>query len=157
MDDRFERIEGLWLRKKVRGILVDEQGRFLLIQPHKYERDRWTFVGGGIESGESPEGAMVREMAEEVGVRDWVSMTRASHRPWYRFSSERKSRSAGHDGQIASLFWVVIPSSVRVVLQADEIRAHRWARRDEVEGLLRERQHRNFLVVEAEVRGRPAA
>jgi 8-oxo-dGTP diphosphatase len=48
------------------AIIVDA-GRVLMIRRREREgRLRWAFPGGGIEAGESPEQAAVRETAEEV-------------------------------------------------------------------------------------------
>ena len=54
----------------VAGILRDGQGRVLLTQrpPGKHLAGLWEFPGGKCEPGESPEGALRRELAEEIGV-----------------------------------------------------------------------------------------
>ncbi|MDE2312362.1 MAG: NUDIX hydrolase [Patescibacteria group bacterium] len=53
------------------AVIRDEQGRILLAkrhEPHKPEiHGRWELVGGGIEFGETPEQALVREVKEETG------------------------------------------------------------------------------------------
>ena len=41
---------------------------------HRTDRDAWNLPGGGVERGESPWAAAVREVAEEVGVT--VSLSR---------------------------------------------------------------------------------
>lgn len=54
------------------ALIKDEQGRILLAKRHEPTvpeiHGRWEFVGGGIEFGESPEEAIVREVKEESGL-----------------------------------------------------------------------------------------
>lgn len=50
--------------------LVDADGRVLLAQrpAGKQHGGLWEFPGGKVEPGEAPESALVREVAEELGV-----------------------------------------------------------------------------------------
>ncbi|MEM5492790.1 (deoxy)nucleoside triphosphate pyrophosphohydrolase [Hoeflea sp. AS16] len=50
--------------------LVDADGRVLLTQrpEGKQLAGLWEFPGGKVEAGESPEAALIRELAEEIGV-----------------------------------------------------------------------------------------
>jgi ADP-ribose pyrophosphatase YjhB (NUDIX family) len=52
----------------------DDDGRVLLchIAPSVGAGDIWTLPGGGLEFGESPAAAVVRELAEETGYRGEV-------------------------------------------------------------------------------------
>jgi 8-oxo-dGTP pyrophosphatase MutT (NUDIX family) len=50
----------------VRGVIEDGQGRVLLVR-HSY-LSGWHFPGGGVDRGEPPDAAVVREMEEEVGL-----------------------------------------------------------------------------------------
>ena len=54
------------------GILIDEQGRVLVAErlgdgPF---HGMWEFPGGKIRDGESAEDALLRELAEEIGIED---------------------------------------------------------------------------------------
>jgi 8-oxo-dGTP diphosphatase len=65
--------------------LIDPDGRILLAQrpEGKSMAGLWEFPGGKVEPGETPEAALIRELAEELGINTWSSclapLTFASH------------------------------------------------------------------------------
>lgn len=52
--------------------LVVKDGRILLVKMRAFGREFYTLPGGGIEQGETPESAAVRELKEECGVNGRV-------------------------------------------------------------------------------------
>lgn len=66
-------------------VLVDSDGRVLLAQrpEGKSMAGLWEFPGGKVETGETPEAALIRELGEELGIDTWSSclapLTFASH------------------------------------------------------------------------------
>ncbi len=62
------RLRGMYeLRKSARVVLENERGEIAL--QHLTEYGYYKLPGGGIEAGESPEEAAVREVREEVGAQ----------------------------------------------------------------------------------------
>ena len=52
------------------GVVVRGHGDTLCIAVMRSQYGTWVFPKGGIESGEEPEQAATREIAEEIGIRD---------------------------------------------------------------------------------------
>ncbi len=53
----------------VAAVVRDERGRVLVVRRgHPPSEDRWAFPGGRVEAGESPAGALRREIREECGI-----------------------------------------------------------------------------------------
>jgi 8-oxo-dGTP diphosphatase len=55
--------------------LIDRDGRVLLAQrpEGKSMAGLWEFPGGKVETGETPESALIRELDEELGIDTWTS------------------------------------------------------------------------------------
>jgi len=69
MADRVRRIGWRYSKaplKGVRGIVLDEAGRIVLVR-HSYTHG-WYLPTGGAKRGEAPEAAIRRELREEIGL-----------------------------------------------------------------------------------------
>lgn len=118
---------GLKLRQKVRAVVLNEQGQFLLVRPHGYPEGEWTLAGGGVEDGETVHQAMRREIAEELGVtlEEELEQLPVGNRFIYTAAHKTK-RALDHDGQDAAMFVVRLPHDAQLALQAEEIAEARW-------------------------------
>lgn len=49
-------------------IIYDENGDVLMLHRKTQKRTQWEIPGGGVEAGEEPDAAAIRELQEELGV-----------------------------------------------------------------------------------------
>ncbi len=98
------------------GVLQRADGRWLATQrpAGKIAAGKWEFPGGKIEPGESPEQALCRELAEELGItvrpQGYSPLIRIAHsysdrdvQMWVYRVQDWQGEPAGHDGQ--ALCW----------------------------------------------------
>lgn len=72
-------------RISVKGIVIDETGRFLLARK---EDEGWELIGGGLEYPEDPIEGLRREVMEETG----LEITYVSPTPKYFFTFTKEGR-----------------------------------------------------------------
>lgn len=51
------------------GIILLEENKLALIERHRQGRHYFAFPGGGVDEGETPEQAAIREAEEELGIQ----------------------------------------------------------------------------------------
>ena len=119
--------DGMSLRRKVRAVVINDEGEVLLVRPHGYREGEWTLAGGGVENGESPVAAMRRELSEELGIGLTIDLEEIPVTNRFIYSPEHKAKRAlDHDGQDAVMFACRIGKNVPLRLQAEEVADVRW-------------------------------
>jgi len=119
------RASGLPIRRGVRAVVFDPDGRILLLR-YGGEHDTWWITpGGGAEAGETDEQALRRELREELGLDDFEIGPLAFERLRY-FLGE-----PGYGGQTNRSYVVRVPAfEARVISEAEEAR---WFALDELD------------------------
>jgi 8-oxo-dGTP diphosphatase len=113
------------LRQGVRAVVLDDNDRILLVHFEFPDWTLWATPGGGIESDESLEAAIRRELREEVGLVDVdlgpIIWERTHVFPFAEFS-----------GQYEKIFFVrtstseINPAFSQQELLAERLTASRW-------------------------------
>lgn len=120
-------------RPCVLAVFTNERN-LVLVAERVTPRGAWQFPQGGIEAGESPEQAIVREMKEELGLEpdELEILCRAARSVRYEWPPERKTKGSygekfrGQD-QVWFLLRLRSGAAPRLDLATDkEFRATEW-------------------------------
>lgn len=115
-------------RPAVKAVIEDD-GEYLLIEQQTDSGTVWTLPGGGIESGETPEEALKRELDEEISIDVDVGQSVGE----YSFTS---SRDGSESVQIVATVYncenPVGEVDIATVPGNEEIYDYRWVGLDEL-------------------------
>ncbi len=132
----------LGYRKKVCGLVMDNEGQFLLDQLVIYKENDWNYPGGGIEEGETPEQALLREFKEELGTDNFEILKKSkevTRYDWPPFVIARRQKKEGktYRGQEEMYFLVRFTGDKKEIkIQPEEIREVRWVKRSDLKEYL---------------------
>ncbi len=134
--------EDLPYRPNVGIMLADEGGRIFVAQRIDSAGPAWQMPQGGIDSGEEPEQAALRELEEETGIGpDLVRIEARLPEPLsYDFPAELQGRlwKGGYRGQRQDWFllrYLGTDDQVNLETEHPEFSTWRWAEPDELPGL----------------------
>jgi 8-oxo-dGTP pyrophosphatase MutT (NUDIX family) len=109
-----------------RTVVLDEQGRLLLIQ--RSDNHRWAIPAGAMELGESMEECAVRELWEETGLKA-TSLT-----PYAFYTAYTYTNDYGHTYQQVLMSFVVHTWEGELLRQTDESVDAGWFALDDLPG-----------------------
>lgn len=140
--DKYVYLDGLKLKKKVRALVTNEAMQLLLIRPHGYDDGSWTFLGGGVEDGETEIEALHRELKEEANIEVIHAVHKARLMNWFAFSEDFKAkRRFAYDGQHASYFHVSVPNDTPIRIQEDEVADFCWCAPQDINHYIKVLKH----------------
>ncbi len=116
----------LTFQSNVAGILRNREGKILICERLNI-RGAWQFPQGGVDEGETPEQALVRELWEEISL-DAGDFKIVSKRDGYRYVFPGGKRR-GHHGKDQIYFrcdFLADDSKINVETGHPEFRAWKW-------------------------------
>lgn len=135
--------DSLGYRDKSLGIVMDKDKNFLLVQLNSYGENDWNFPGGGIEDGETPEEALLRELFEELGSKKFKILAKSKKQieyDWPDFiivKDIKKRNGKTFKGQRQNIFLVEFTGGMNEINpDPEEIRHIKWVKKDELKHYL---------------------
>lgn len=120
-------INKLPFRDNVAGI-VYKKDKYLLLQRIDWEDKYWKFPQGGVETGETDEQAISRELLEELGTNKFRILKKSSVTNTYDWDTESVIKAGNRwRGQIQRFFIVEFTGNDLDIRLPKEIKTYKWA------------------------------
>lgn len=128
-------------RKKVNAVILNSMNHILLLQLVNYGDTDWNTPGGGIEEGETPEEALIRELQEELGTDKFEIVEKSKIKNKYDFPDfvvvQQLKKGNKYKGQEQAQFIVrFLGEDEEIKIQEEEIRAYKWVNYEDLEAHL---------------------
>jgi NADH pyrophosphatase NudC (nudix superfamily) len=122
-------------RPSIAALIFDQQKRFLLVEPNEKRMHKIDFVKGGMQSGETKEQTLHREILEELGPNFQYQILDQSH--CYMIYDWPETTQNHYRGQARTSFWVKHLGG-EIQLNLDELLSHQWVEEYNLPDLLKE-------------------
>ncbi|MBI0434337.1 RNA pyrophosphohydrolase [Roseomonas sp. KE0001] len=129
-------------RRNVGAVLFNRDGRVLIARRADVAAEAWQLPQGGLDEGEDPRAAVLRELAEEIGtgkaeiigeVADWLRYDL----PPELIGKALRGRFRGQEQKWFALRFLGEESEIRLDLDPHpEFNAWRWARLEDLPGIV---------------------
>ncbi len=138
-------------RPNVAAAILNQDSKFLLIKRSDTSEEHWQFPQGGVDPGETPEEAVLREVREETGIANKITIL-GKHplQHAYRYPSAWHRYAHGFKGQKQTIFYLRFAGDDRdITLEAHEAEEYAWvAPEDVVATVFHRRQPMARMVIE---------
>jgi 8-oxo-dGTP pyrophosphatase MutT (NUDIX family) len=132
----------LTYRQSTCALVTDKLGRVLIVQKKNYRDNEWDIPGGGVEAGETPTQAILREALEELGSDKFEIVKVSQHLDCYDWPPEAivrrlKEKGKTYLGQQRTQFLIKFTGEEQdITPQVGEIKAIKWVLPSELEKYL---------------------
>lgn len=119
-------------RQSTSAVIVNKKEKILIIQKLNWKDNEWDFPGGGVDSGENPTQAILRELNEELGSNKFEIVKISKIIDKYEWPddviiSRRLEKNQNFRGQERTPFLVKFTGdNIDIKTQTKEIKNHKW-------------------------------
>ena len=113
-------------RQNVAAIILNKENKIWLGK--RADGMNWGFPQGGIEAGENPESAIIRELSEEIGTKNFEIIGQCPGTLKYDFPKDMKFPTWTYAGQEQHYFLVRLDEQAKIDLEShpEEIEFSRY-------------------------------